>query len=583
LRLISVFFGVGAIVALGAGLLFGLTQCSSITDRAGEPTPSKYGSYLAGRFASNERDVTAAARYYDRALKFDPDNPEILERALISEVAGGDIDGAAAHAVQLAAKAPSARMPHLVIGIKAFRDGGYAKAQEEFSKITGNAAAEIASQLGKAYALLAEGKADDALAGARKLAAFEGVAAFAKYHTAIIADLASRPTEAETEFAAAYTDSNGESLRIVHAYAVHLQRIGKSQQAKEVLARFADKSPTHPVVQTALAQAKAGIMPDRLIPSPASGLAEALYGIASSLSDEKSVEIPVFYLQLALTLDPRHELAISLLADRMETAQRWDDAIAAYQRIPRGSSLYVNARVQIAQALQRLERIDEALAVLREALNGSATDFEIYASMGDLMRAKERYAEAADLYTRALALVPTPQERHWTIYYTRGIALERIKRWQDAEKDLKMALKLKPDQPLVLNYLAYTWVEAGVHQDEALAMLKRAVALRPEDGFIIDSLGWAYYRQGDFANAIKYLEQAVLLEPGEATINDHLGDAYWRVGRRLEAKFEWQHALSLKPDKDDEPKIRRKIEVGLEDPSPGAATATQAQGGQSNK
>lgn len=584
MRVISVFLGVGAVVALGAGLLFGLTQCSSIQGPvAGEPTPSKYGSYLAGRFASNERDASAAARYYDRALKFDPDNPEILERALISEVADGDIDGAAEHAAQLTAKAPSARMPHLVIGIRAFRDGGYAKAQDEFSKITGNAAAEIASQLGKAYALMGEGKVDEALAAARKLAAFEGVSAFAKYHAAIIADLSGRAAEAEKEFAGAYTDSNGESLRIVHAYAVHLQRVGKLQQAKEVLARFADKSPTHPIVQAALAQAKAGIMPDRLIASAGSGLAEALYGIASSLSDEKSVEIPVFYLQLALTLDPRHELAISLLADRMETAKRWEDAIAAYRRIPRGSSLYVNARVQIAQDLQKLDRGDEALSVLKDTLNGSASDFEVLAAMGDLMRAKERYAEAADLYTRALALVPTPQERHWTIYYTRGIALERVKRWQDAEKDLKMALKLKPEQPLVLNYLAYTWVEAGVNQDEALAMLQRAVALRPEDGFIIDSLGWAYYKRGDFVNAIKYLEQAVLLEPGEATINDHLGDAYWRVGRRLEAKFEWQHALSLKPSKDDEPKIRRKIEVGLEEPPPGPTTATQAQGGQSAK
>jgi tetratricopeptide (TPR) repeat protein len=199
------------------------------------------------------------------------------------------------------------------------------------------------------------------------------------------------------------------------------------------------------------------------------------------------------------------------------------------------------------------------------------------------MRAKEKYAEAADLYTRALALVPKPQERHWTIFYTRGIALERIKRWTDAEKDLKIALTLKPEQPLVMNYLAYTWVEQGVHMDEALTMLKRAVELRPEDGFIIDSLGWAYYRRGDFADAIKYLEQAILLEPGEPTINDHLGDAYWRIGRKLEAKFEWQHALSLKPDKDDEPKIRHKIEVGLEDPAPGPTPATQAQSGDGHK
>ena len=321
-------------------------------------------------------------------------------------------------------------------------------------------------------------------------------------------------------------------------------------------------------------------MPERLTGSAQAGLAEALYGIASSLSDEKSVEIPVFYLQLALTLDPHHDLAISLLADRMETAKRWDDAIAAYRRVPKSSPLYVNARVQISQDLQKLQRTDEAIAILRETLSGGPTDFEVLASIGDLMRAKESYAEAVDAYTKALALVPKPEERHWTIFYTRGIALERIKRWNEAEKDLQLALKLKPEQPLVMNYLAYTWVEQGQNMDEALAMLKRAVELRPEDGFVIDSLGWAYFKRGDFVNAIKYLEQAVLLEPGEATINDHLGDAYWRFGRKLEAKFEWQHALSLKPDKDLEPGIRHKIEVGLEGPPPGARPATEAQGAQ---
>lgn len=583
MRAISVFLGVGIVVALGAGLLFGLTQCTTLQSPVGEPVPSKYGSYLAGRYASNERDAPSAALYYDRALKFDPDNPEILERVLISEVAGGDIDGAAAHAEQLTATSQTARLPHLVIGIRAFRDRGYAKAFDEFSKITGNAAAEIAAQLGKAYALLGEGKPDDALAAATKLTSFEGVSAFAKYHAAIIADLAGRPAEAGTNFKAAYTESNGDSLRIVHAYAVYLERTGKTDEAKQVLARFADKSPTHPVVLAALAQAKSGLAPDRLIPTAAGGLAEALYGIASSLSDEKSVEIPVFYLQLSLALDPHHELAISLLADRLETAKRWDDAIAVYHRLPKTSPLYVNARVQIAQDLQRLERTDEGLSVLRETLAGSASDFEVYASMGDLMRAKEHYAEAADLYSRAISLIPKPQERNWTIFYTRGIALERIERWSDAEKDLKFALTLKPEQPLVMNYLAYTWVEQGVHMDEALAMLTRAVELRPEDGFIIDSLGWAYYKRGDFANAIKYLEQAVLLEPGEPTINDHLGDAYWRIGRKLEAKFEWQHALSLKPSKEDEPKIRRKIDAGLEEPAPGPGTATQAQGGDRHK
>lgn len=579
MRAVSLLTGVGAAALLSTGLLFGLTQCSSIESvQRPEPRENKYGAYLAGRFATGERDASAAASYYDRALRFDPDNPELLERALISEVTEGDIDGAARHSEQLTAKSPTARMPYLVIGAKALRDGGYAAADAAFSKISGNAAAEIAAKLGRAYALLGEGKPDEAIEQARSLTGYQGVTAFAKYHLAVIADLAGRKDVAAAEFASSYRASEGQSLRIVHAYAVFLLRNGKTAEGRTVYRNFNNFAPNHPVILSAMADAEAGRIPNRTIGDAKQGMAEVLYGIASSLSDEQTFEIPVFYLQLALALDPRHELAVSLLADRYETAKQWDQAIAVCRRIPSSSPLYVNSQLQIAQDFSQQERYDDAMAVLKAAATGGPYDFEVYAAIGDNYRNQEKYAEAVDAYTKAISLIDAPKERHWAIYYTRGVAYERTKRWAEAEKDLKFSLSLKPDQALVMNYLAYSWVEQGVHVDEAMEMLKKAVALRPEDGFVIDSLGWAYYKRGDYASAAKYLEQAILLEPGEAAINDHLGDTYWRLGRKVEAKYQWQHALQLKPEKEDEAAIRRKVEVGLEGPAPGAPTAAQAQG-----
>jgi Flp pilus assembly protein TadD len=236
--------------------------------------------------------------------------------------------------------------------------------------------------------------------------------------------------------------------------------------------------------------------------------------------------------------------------------------------------------MQIAQAYQKQKKNAEALKTLNDTLTGGPADLDLLASIGDVLRGDERYAEAVDAYTKAIALVGAPQERNWTLYYTRGIAYERSKRWGEAERDLKLALKLKPEQPLVMNYLAYTWVEQGVNMTEALQMLRRAVELRPEDGFIIDSLGWAYFKVGDYKTAIQYLEQAIQLEPSEATINDHLGDAYWRVGRKLEARYQWQHALTLKPEQGEEPKIRKKIEAGLPDLPPVPAQAGKPRAGQ---
>jgi len=578
-RLSPILAGI-AIGTLAAGLMFGLTRCSTIEGGSdANAPPNRYGSYLAGRHAANERDADAAALYFDKALKFDPDNPELLERAIMSEVAQGDLDGAAHHAQGLLARAPNARIPHLVTGVVALRDGGYAKARQELEKVTGNAAAEIGARFGVAYAHFSEGNFAAAEAVIAKMAATEGVRAFAQYHLAAIEDLSGRQQDALTHFEEANRLSSA-SLRIMHAYATHLARMGRAAKAKEVYREFLKEAPSNPVARAALARLDAGEVPPRVIANARQGVAETFYGIASSASDERSVEVPVFYLQLALALDPTHELALSLLADRLETAERYADAVAVYQRIDAKSPLYLNARQQIAQNLAKLEKPDEALALLTQTLKGTLDDLEIYSSIGDVLRGQEKYAEAAEAYSKAIALVAKPEERHWALFYTRGISYERSKRWQEAERDLKFALTLKPEQPLVLNYLAYTWVEQGVNRDKALKMLKRAVELRPEDGFIIDSLGWAYYRMGDFRTAIKHLEQAILLEPGEPTINDHLGDAYWRVGRWLEAKYQWQHALTLKPEKSEEPKIRRKIELGLVDLPPVPAQAGTPKSGQ---
>jgi tetratricopeptide (TPR) repeat protein len=584
-RVSSVIKAVVAIAALSAGLIFGLTQCSSVglvsdADEAREPRANRYGSYLAGRHAANENDAASAARFYDKALKFDPGNPELLERAILSEVAEGDLDGGAAHAEDLIKRAPTTRIPRIVVAVRAMRDGGYAKAREEFAKVAGNAAAEIAARLGVAYALFSEGKSAEAKAVVEKLTDAGGARAFALYHLGVIEDLSGRPKEALAHFEEANRLSESDSLRILLAYAAHLARIGEVEKAKSVYRDFLKTAPAHPIVRAALARLEAGTVPDRVIASAKQGLAETFYGIASSLSDERSYEIPIFYLQLALALEPRHDLSLSLLGDRYEAANRMDEAIAAYGRIPSASPLYVNARLQIAQAYQKQDKPADALEVLNESLSGTEDDVDLYASIGDVLRSEERYADAVEAYTKAVALIRRPQERNWTLYYTRGIAYERSKRWTEAERDLKQALVLKPDQPLVMNYLAYTWVEQGVNLQEALKMLRRAVELRPEDGFIIDSLGWAHYRMGDYRTAIEFLEQAIQLEPSEATINDHLGDAYWRVGRRLEAKYQWQHALTLKPEKGDEPKIRQKIASGLPDLPPAPAQAGQPQAGQ---
>ena len=210
-----------------------------------------------------------------------------------------------------------------------------------------------------------------------------------------------------------------------------------------------------------------------------------------------------------------------------------------------------------------LERVDEAQDILEKLAKAEPRDIRPLDALGTIMRARKRYMEAASYYTRAIALIDKPQPAHWAYFYARGTCYERLKDWPAAEADLQRALKLSPDQALVLNYLGYSWIDQNKNLRHGLSLIEKAVRQKPDDGYIVDSLGWAHYRLGNYKQAAKYLERAVELRPDDPVLNDHLGDALWRVGREREARFQWEQALTLKPEPEDAEKIHRKLQKGL--------------------
>ena len=250
-----------------------------------------------------------------------------------------------------------------------------------------------------------------------------------------------------------------------------------------------------------------------------------------------------------------------------------DLAIATYRRLPADSVLKRNADIQMAIDLDALDKTDEATKHLQQLVDARPDDIEAIMALGNIERERKQYAECADTYGRGVAAIPAPTRSNWTLFYFRGICFERAKQWPKAEADLKKALELYPDQPHVLNYLGYSWVDQGSNLEEGMRMIKRSVEQRPDDGYIVDSLGWAWFRQGKYEEAVKQLERAVELKPVDPTINDHLGDAYWRIGRTLEARFQWSHAKDLKPEPDDLKKIEAKIQNGLPDAPPPSPSA----------
>jgi Flp pilus assembly protein TadD len=244
--------------------------------------------------------------------------------------------------------------------------------------------------------------------------------------------------------------------------------------------------------------------------------------------------------------------------------------------VPQSSPLRRNADIQLAVDLDAIDKTDEAKQRLQKLLKERPTDIDAIMALGGILRGRKDFAECAQVYSKGIATITDPARPNWLIYYFRGICNERAKNWKDAEADLKQALKLYPDQPHVLNYLGYSWIDQHVNLDEGMQMIRRAVEQRPDDGYIVDSLGWAYYRLGNYDEAVKNLERAVELKPDDPTINDHLGDAYAKTGRNLEAQFQWSHARDLKPEPDDLAKIKQKLATGIVEEEPSSSTAAAA-------
>jgi tetratricopeptide (TPR) repeat protein len=525
------------------------------------PRVSVSGSYLAARHAGISRDAAAAAIYYRVALRGDPRNPELLGRAFMAVLQNGEVDEAVRLAERLIQVDKTDRVARLVLGVRAIKQKQYVTARQQLAQSVRGPITDLAATLLAAWTNVGPNESKAAIEGIDKLSGPESYNLLKDLHAGLILDLSGQRRDALKRLERAYK-YDATVLRVAQAYASGLSRLGNRDEALKVFKALDEALPRHPLVTEAIRDIENGRRIAPLVDSAQAGAAEALFTIGSALG-RRGEEVGIVYLQLALYLAPTHALALTSLADIYEGMRKPELAIKTYERVPSTSPLSHNARIQRALNLDQLDRTDEAVADLERIVEANASDREAALALGNILRARKKFAECADVYSKAIDSVPRTDKSDWMVLYFRGICYERSKQWPKAEADMKTALELSPDQPLVLNYLGYSWVDQGINLDEGMRMIRRAVEQRADDGYIVDSLGWAYYRMGDFENAVKYLEQAVELKPEDPTINDHLGDAYWRIGRRLEASFQWAHARDLSPEPEDLAKILEKLKTGL--------------------
>jgi len=522
------------------------------------------GAYLAANQANRDNNYNAAARYYTQALTRDPNSPFLLQNALLAYVAKGDVKRSTAIARKIASGPLGSQLADLVLLSDAIKNENYAKAAEILKKGE-QRASPLLFQLLSGWVDLGQGQITETVKRFDSMKSPVAMKLFGQYHKALALAVVG---DFETADKILQGDASG-NLRInrgsLIAHAEILSQLDRSDDALQILDRALRGTTDSSILQLREKIAKNGVVDYDFITNAREGAAEVFFTLSSVLNGEENDRYSLIYARLSEYLRPGYSEAILQTAEILQGQKQYDLATKTYASLSPDDPMYVNAELGRADALEAAGKIDASIEVLRNLARSHGKIPRIHMALGDTYRGQERYAEAAEAYTRAIDLIPEPAKTHWFLFYARGITNERIKNWDQAEADFRKALELSPDQPLVLNYYGYSLVEKHLRLDEAQKMIEKAVSARPDDGYITDSLGWIFYTVGKYDQAVAPMERAVELVPLDPIITDHLGDVYWKVGRKREAKFQWRRALSFKPEDKDGERMRLKLEVGLDE------------------
>ncbi len=527
------------------------------------------GAYLAARQAEQRHDYAAAGRYYTRALVRQPGNAELMEALALSLVLQGNFDQALPVAKNMEQRELRSQVAQMIVSTDLARQGDFA-ALVDRSQTDGRGIGPLVDGLVKAWAMLGQGKVKDSLAAFDELSEQQGLSGFARYHKALALAQVGDFESAEDILSG---DADGIVQLTRRGAMARAEILSQLDRNSDALASLDDAfgPASDPGIANLRAQLEAGEpVPFSHVNSPLDGLAEVYYSIAAALTNEAQPDYTLLYARVVLALRPDHTDALLLAAELLDQLGQHELAIDAFAQMPSDHVDYHAAELGRVGALRSLERYDAAIEVLNNLKRTHGHLAVVHSTLGDLYRQTDKFAEATSAYDAALERTPDAEARgKWFLYYARAITYERRDMWEDAEADFRAALELEPDQPQVLNYLGYSLVEKKIKLDEALDMIERAVAARPDSGYIVDSLGWVLYRLGRYEEAVGHMERAVELMPVDPVVTDHLGDVYWAVGREREAQFQWMRALSFidedNNDTEADPnRLRRKLEVGLD-------------------
>lgn len=533
-------------------------QTTNRQSAAGTPHVNA-GNYLASRFAQNNHDWVNANQFVQEIIEEENSNFALMERSMVLSIGANDMDKAIETAKVVKEDVPSHILADIILITEAFKTKDYKTVHEIYKKLPNNGTANFVRPFIKGWSDAANGKIniDDLRASTAQL-----------YHAILISDYLNDYTKIEKiidQTLNVKAIQPSELYRIADLYG----HIGQNEKAIKVYDTLKEKGGDTTTISKKIEALKTGTSSPLFesVGSIEHGMARAFHDIAMMLFTQGNDENARIFAHLALYLQPDLTETTFLIASLNTRHFLYDDAVYYLKTIPKNDSRYLDAQHQIADIYDEQGKFDEAIQLL-EKLQTERKDIETTIKIGDLHRTQSNFGLALKYYNKALkALDGTVTDEYWHLHYVRGIAYEQVNNWSKAEEELKAALTFRPNNPYVLNYLGYAWADQGVNLQESLAMIQKAVELKPTDGYITDSLGWVLYKQKDYPRAVSVLERAVELLPYDPTINDHLGDAYWQVGRRLEARFQWERAKNHSEDQKQIETIKEKLISGPTDDS----------------
>ncbi|MDY0010089.1 MAG: tetratricopeptide repeat protein [Bdellovibrionales bacterium] len=515
------------------------------------PTGNTFsGNYLAARFAQRQQDWPAAQHYMNAVVNFDSENELMTSRAFLLSLGAGEYPAARRLAEKITAEHQNGTdIASIFMACEAMTRGEFQTAADMVARLPDDGFGQYTKPLLTAWAKVGMGDRTGAIAHLSEYS--EETDPTYNLHLAMMYDIAGDTENAAKHYTASMEDNL--SLHNVLLLADFFTRSGNTEMASRLRDGIGD-----------LYNVPAAKNNPPMIRTPADGAAVAMFDLATMLFERRSFDSAQIYSHLVMILSPQSDFGRLMVGDIATINEHYGPAAAAYGKIPATSPLYLLSRLRIAETYEAANKTEAAATLLRELSAMPQTRMQALTALGDMHRRNENFTQAIAIYDEILADVTEPGEDHWALIYARGMSLERANEWDRAEKDLLLALSFQPDNPMILNYIGYTWIDKGVNLQKGMDFVRRAVNLRPDDGYILDSYGWAFYRLGDMQQAVYWLEKSVALVPDDTAILDHLADAYWQSGRHTEARFKWQRARTLSKDADFRAAVERKLRNGME-------------------